>query len=416
MSHEQLRERVDIVKDLLRPDAIRAHRVAEGLQLDGAQLDDLNQAAHLVSAFANGMDALGREAIEAPGRDRLMRTVRSLLGTEPLHQARLRGDKHIAPLPPQLAKADLIITTQGLKIVEVEPGKIRGLGYARMVRAQANRPVGISAETALTDITGGRTTGVVLSETDRFHEPELGVLGRFVTGLVVAPQRALSHHPDGGIAVRGDGPRLEQSIMMSPFHNGRGIITEKEVRQATAVVSDNRPDLESKGAMALVHNAGGNEEVEQLLLRHFEPGTLQRLREAIPLTVHVSLLTEEQVAGLREDVTSSRMPVFLKPLATSGTRGIVTPDQHEEIVATLAKHKSARSVVVQLAHEVVSQHMQGMDVLDRTVHDDLMNIRLTIHTDRAGHIIEASVVGSPHKHLAHGGKTSVITNIEAPKR
>lgn len=416
MLHEQLHERVDIVRDLLRPDEIRAHRVSEGLELNEVQLADLEQTAQLVSAFANGVDDLGREAIEAPGSDRTMRTVRSLLGTEALHQAHLRDGEHIAPLAPRLTKADLIITPHGLRIVEIEPGKIRGLGYARMVRAQASHPVGISAETALTDITGGRSTGVVASETDRFHEPELGVLGRFVTGLVVAPQRALSHHPAGGIAVRGDDPRLEQSIMMSPFHNGRGIITEEEVRRATVVVSDNRPDLESKGAMALVHNAGGNEDVEQLLLRHFGSDMLQRLREAIPLTLHVSLLTEEQMRGLREDIESGRMPVFLKPLATSGTRGIVTPDQHGEIIATLAKHKSARNVVVQLAHEVVNQPMQGMDVLDRTVHDDLMNIRITIHTDRVGQIVEASVVGSPHKHLAHGGKTSVITNLEAPKR
>jgi hypothetical protein len=237
-----------------------------------------------------------------------------------------------------------------------------------------------------------------------------------VTGLVVAPQRALSRHPAGGISASGDGPALERSIMMSPFHNGRGNLTEKEVRRATTVVSDHRPDLESKGAMALVHNAGSNEEVERLLLRHFDLDTLSHLREAIPLTLHISLLTEEQVRSLQENIAQNRMPVFLKPLATSGTRGIVTPDQHEEIMSTLAKHKSARSVVIQLAHEVVNQQMQAMDVLDRTVHDDLMNIRVTIHTDRVGQIIEASVVGSPHKHLAHGGKTSVITNLEAPER
>lgn len=413
-----LDERREVAKTLLRPDAIRNHRVAEGLQLTDEQVADLEACASLIRDFTVGMDAISQAALDASSGDRLMRTVRTLLGTESLHQARLRGDTPRTTLSaPRLAKADLILTPEGFKIVEIEPGKIRGLGYGRMVREQAARPVGIGSEAALAEITANRPTTLVLSETDKFHLPEMRLLGRFVTNLVVAQQHELMR---SGAAVQARGATkaldqtVDQAIMMSPLHNGHGI-TEQRLREAVQVVSDRRLDLESKGALALLHNAGNIPELEDVLTRHFGPDSLKALREAIPLSLHTDLLSDQEASSVKAAVLSGELPVFLKPLANSGTRGIVLPGELDEAQTILSSKKAARNVVLQQALEGVRIDMESIDVLSGDARRDLMSLRITLHVDAKGNIIEASVVGSPHKDLAHGGKTSVITNLEMPR-
>lgn len=202
---------------------------------------------------------------------------------------------------------------------------------------------------------------------------------------------------------------------MSPFHNGLGGLPEHTLRRSIDVISDRRPDLESKGGLALLHNAGGQPEIEELLLCHFGQTNLAALRAAIPVTTHVALLNEDQRAALQAAVHAGKLSVYLKPLSNSGTRGILSPEHPDQIDLILSSYKHAKRVVVQAAADTVQHTMQSVDVLTGADHEDDMNLRVTLHTDASGQIVETSVVGSPHQHLAHGGKTSVITNLEMPR-
>lgn len=149
-----LQERVATVQALLKPDAIRNHRVAEGLSLTQELAEDLTAKSTLVSIYGNCMSTLSQAALDASASDRSMRTIRLMLGTEPLFQAVLRGEAMSTALSqPQVSKADLVVTPNGFKIVEIEPGKVRGLGYGRLTRAQASKPVGVGTEAFASGIT-----------------------------------------------------------------------------------------------------------------------------------------------------------------------------------------------------------------------------------------------------------------------
>ncbi len=409
-----LADRADLVDRLLHPDEIHNHRVSRGLQLTGEQTTELLAAARLIGGFDKGMAAISQEALDAPMGDTLMRTVRMLLGTEALHQAQHKGEIGRQVLPtPQLTKSDLILTSDGFRVVEIEPGKVRGLGYARMARAQARRPLGTGAEMTLAAIAGGRPVAVVLSETDKFHLPEMRLLARFATGLRVVQQDSLRLDEESG-KVSADALLIGQAIMMSPLHKGRQV-SEGQLRGAVRIVSDRRLDLESKGALALLHNTDGLPDLESLLLQHFTPESLAALRQIVPVSMHTSLLSPERQRELSDTVAAGHFPAFLKPLAAAGTRGIVTPDQPQEASRILGSKKLARTVVVQQAHEGIRPVMESLDVRTRSEHSDEVSLRITLHTDVAGAVVDASVVGSPHRHLAHGGKTSIITNIEVPE-
>lgn len=130
-----LQERQEQVHDLLRPDEIRRHRVAEGLNLTTKQALDLEEKARVAAMFANRMSSLSNAALTLDALDPESRRARALLGTEPMFQARKRGEVDPTNLPSaEITKIDLVMTDQGFSIVEIEPGKVRGLGYGRMVR------------------------------------------------------------------------------------------------------------------------------------------------------------------------------------------------------------------------------------------------------------------------------------------
>jgi hypothetical protein len=404
-----LNERRQYVLDTLRPDNIRNHRVAEGLELSNEQIEDLENCAKQAAIFAGGMAELSQCALDAEGSDRQMRTIRELLGTEGLFQARVRGEIAPTPLPaPQITKVDLINTPSGLRIVEIEPGKIRGIGYGMLVRGQDANTPGIGAEATLASLSQGELTGIVMSRTDRFHEPEMHLLARAIKNLRVVPQTTGAYSV-GYVAERAGAEPIRRAVMMSKLEGKNGIC-EQNVRQNVHIVSDRRTDLESKGALAILHNLGEEPRIEATLCTIFGTQALAALRQSIPLTAHISLLSQDQQISLRNSIKNGSLPVFLKPLADSGTRGIITPSDKEQLLQALYTPKQLRKFAIQVAHATQFESMESLDVLHGDRREDAMNIRITMHVDSNGNMIEVSVVGSPHEYLPHGGKTSVITN------
>jgi len=395
-----LGERLDIVQRDLRPDEIRNHHVAHGLTLDVKEQAELSALAADVASYSSGMSEIARIAMDAPAGDKLMRNVRHLMGTEGLFQAILRGEvKQEVPGAPQLTKVDIVHTRKGFQIVEIEPGKIRGLGYGVMVRHQTTRPIGIGAAASLASITAGMETGILMSEKDRFHEPEMKILASVGDNLQVRPQFSFDENQRRN--------PVEGLLMMSPLV--RMGMSEAEIREKIAVLSDRRLDLESKGCLAILHNLGEIDELDDLLLHTVGREPLERLRKLVPATGHI--LLDRDLLG---KVIDSTDPIFLKPVLDSGTRGIVTPDDSEASKKATTNHKTFGKFVAQTAVETVKIQMDSVDVLNGHFSSGLMNLRITAHVDSTGNIVETTVVGSPHEHLAHGGKTSVITNLEAP--
>ncbi len=396
-----IEDRRQLVLSTLRPDEIRNHRVASGLELDLEQTHELMACGTDIALFADGMSEISNIALAAPSADQLMRTIRQLLGTEGIHQAHKRGEISSTTLPSaEITKADIVLTQDGFRVVEIEPGKIRGLGYGVMTRMQSVRPIGVGASASLGRLIEGMSSAIVLSEKDRFHEPEIKILAKAVDGLRAVPQISFTRQ-------QGENP-VEALLMMSPLVNNHGI-TERQLRDELVVLSDRRLDLESKGAIALTHNAGEIPELEDLLLDVFGQDTLLRLRSIIPKAEHIALddTLEQRIK------TSRGSDIFLKPVLDSGTRGIVTPGDAEGLALASAKRKTLAKFIAQEAVETILTPMHSLDVLRGDERDDRMNLRITVHVDRNGDIIESTVVGSPHEHLAHGGKASVITNIEA---
>lgn len=414
-----LRDRQELVLETLRPDSIRNHRVADGLQLNDEQTDELNLRALQVAQFASGMSELSQDALNAPSTDKSMQTVRRLLGTEGLHQARIRGEIDTPKLSrPQITKADIILTTEGFRIVEIEPGKIRGLGYGAMVRKQANTPLGIGAAEAIETLSDGHSTGILLSIKDRFHEPEMEILAADIPNLMAIPQAEGSLVQLGflGACKREGQPVLAiRAIMMSAFVDGTSF-NEDSVRQSVRIVSDRRDDLESKGALALLHNSAGFQDIEHILKVHFTDSELEALRACVPETLHMRLMEKTRVDAMRIEAQKGKSKLYLKPLMGSGTRGIVNPSEVDEVISIMSKAKNLGKYVLQRAEPTVTVRMISKDVLGGDIREDDMNLRFTLHVDEAGNIIEVSLVGSPHEHLAHGGKTSVITNVDGAKR
>lgn len=404
MNKLSLKERQAQVIELLNPDEIRRHRVAEGLELTELQIHELNEIAGAAAIFAKRMSALSNAALQMDALDQQSRLIRTLCVTEPLFQARKRQEVDVVELPdPALTKVDIVISEEGLKIVEIEPSKIRGLGYGRMLREQTVSPVGLGSAAGLAPIIGDVETMVALSDHDRFHIPELSVLGRFVGNLLITNQKDL-------LTVASP-----QVILASPLKRPGGTEIEQALRLKSDIVSDRRPDLESKGALALVHNTGEDEALELRLLEFVSADEIKLLRRVSPPTHHTKLLQAQQRSDMLSDIQNARSRLFAKPMTDSGTRGMVTPNDTDRLQELLAKPKQANQLVLQDALQVIPQTMESMDVLDGDIHTSDMNVRITIHVDKDGNIIEASVVGSPHDYLAHGGKTSVITSLEAVK-
>lgn len=395
-----LRERQEQVQDLLQPDEIRQHRVSRGLEITEEQAFDLVEKGNTAALFARGMSEISQKALDKNALDPTSKTIRSLLGTESIFQALRRGDISSIDLPEaEITKVDLVMTDNGFSIVEIEPGKIRGIGYGRMVREQASTTVGVSAEQGLAPIINQSDTMIALSDYDRFHIPELNILGRFVSRLSVVNQSELLS------------ATTPQAILASRLKGSEGKQIEEKLRQDFTIVSDRRPDLESKGVLALAHNMCGDQDLEMRLLNAFSEQGLNRIREASPKTFHTLLMTPSERELLREAALNGRIQLFAKPMSDAGTRGMVTPSDTQTL-ADLIMQKQAKSYVFQVAEKTVFHPMESIDVITGEHSIDEMNIRVTLHVDKHGTIIESSVVGSPHTHLAHGGKTSIITNIE----
>lgn len=396
-----LAEKREQVTNLLRPDELRRHRVSDSLVISDAQLDDLESKALLAAKFARSMSALSNTALAMDALDPESRLIRSLCATEPLFQARKRGEVSTdSLLDPTLTKVDLVMGEDGFSIVEIEPGKVRGLGYGRMVREQVVESVGIGSELGLQTIMDDKETSIVLSDYDRFHIPEIGILAKFVGGLTIVNQAELT------VALPN------QAILASALKGSQGAHLEEKMRNFSKIVSDRRPDLESKGALALVHNTGENDELEKRLLEFFSRDSIEGIRASSPVTHHLKLLSKDRRLALSEQIASGNTTVFGKPMTDSGTRGMITPDDTANLGLLLSQPKQANGFVIQEAIPTIPTHMESMDVINGDMSESDMNLRITIHVDTNGNIIEASVVGSPHEFLAHGGKTSVITSLE----
>lgn len=404
-------ERRQQVKETLRPDTIRNHQVSEGLRLSPDQIADLEATAEVTRDIVTALHELSLRAITAERGDPLQRKIRQLLQLEPLFQHNIREGISNPTLPiPQITKVDTIMTREGIKIVEVEPGKIRGLGYGAMVRAQSTAAIGNGSGMTLGELSNDRPAAIVMSDKDKFHRPEMRLLASRVPHIVVASQGEITATSEGlKLNHTAELPRL--AIMMSSLNKNSGI-NEAELRSASEIISDRRPDLEAKSALTILMNEAQDEDIEELLKQVLTQEQLQSIRTRVPKTTHASLETREKMSAIATQVASGDSAVFLKPIGNSGTRGIITPGNHEEAIRILNAPKELKKFVVQQALPTIMQHMHTMDVLSGQEGDALMNIRITLHVDTSGNIIEASAVGSPDEHLAHGGKTSVITSVE----
>lgn len=409
-THEILDNRREQVIDTLRPDELRDHRVATGIDINPELLAELDDAARLISVFALQMGRLSNDALEAEPGDKTMGTVRQLLGTESIFQAIRRGeiDNHNFN-EARLSKADLVFTNDGIKIVEIEPGKLRGMGYGVMVRHQNPLAIGIGAQNYFNTLQTSPMTAIIMSDKDRFHIPEISILERSITPVFLAKQDELRIGTDH---VFSRGREIAETIMMSPLT--RSGLGETALRRCVEVMSDRREDLESKGALALIHNAGEDVHLESLLLSYFCSEDLSALRNAIPLTLHKALLSPSQLETVLESICQGEVAFFGKPLSDSGTRGILTPADSPELCRIL-KTKHGRKIVIQEAEECVARDIESMGVLSGDVQTVNMNLRLTIHVSEHGDIIESTVTGSAHDYLAHGGKSSVITELKVTK-
>ncbi|MDQ5886102.1 MAG: hypothetical protein QG628_499 [Patescibacteria group bacterium] len=407
-THETLERRRELVIDTLRPDELRDHRVADGIEVNPELLDTLDDAAKLISVFATQMGSLSNDALNADPKDKTMGTVRQLLGTESIFQAIRRGeivDHEFSE--PRFSKADLVFTQDGIKIVEIEPGKLRGMGYGVMVRHQNPYAIGIGAQNYFDTLQTTPMTAIIMSEKDRFHIPEISVLERSITPVFLTTQDELRLSSD---QIFSRGREIAETIMMSPLT--RAGIGEILLRRCVEVTSDRREDIESKGALAIIHNAGEDEQLEDLLRSYFSSEDLAALRNAIPLTLHKALLSPSQLESVIESIRQGQLAFFGKPLSDSGTRGILTPDESAEL-CHLLKSKHGRKIVLQEAEDCLARDIESMGVLSGDLLSQKMNLRLTIHVSEIGEIIESTVVGSNHDYLAHGGKSSVITELKA---
>ncbi len=405
-----LDDRREQVQSLLVPDEIRNHRVAEGLELKTDQITEIEDIAKIIGGLSNGLHELSVMSLLADPKDPTHRRVRQMLKLEGIDQAKIRGEIADLELPiPEITKIDAILTAERVKVVEVEPGKIRGIGYGAMVRQQSSGAIGLGAETILSELASHEDVAIMMSHTDRFHEPEIGVLSKLDNSIVVAPQMETEISENGLVIKRGKRV-ARMAVMMTTLVN-KGV-SENEIRSVAEVVSDRRNDLELKTALALIYNTDQDIALEQLLLQVFSDNLLTEIRNIIPKTTHSSQMTFAEREILAQQILADELAVFLKPIADSGTRGIVTPDNQDRIVDILNRPKELKKFVIQQACEVTMVNMKSKDVLTGIEDQSDMNVRITLHIDRQGNIIETSVVGSPHKHLAHGGKTSVITNIE----
>lgn len=403
-------ERREQVLATLQPDRIRNHQVSEGIQLTDEQLRQLDDISDTVRSVVQGLQELSGRALAADNKDPLQRKVREMLKLESLFQHNLREGLPAPELPaPQITKVDTILTDDGIKIVEIEPGKVRGLGYGAMVRAQSTASIGNGTGLTIGDLSQDQPVVLVMSGKDRFHQPEMNLLAQHMPNLVVAPQSEIINSEEG-LRLRSGVHLPRLAIMMSTLNNGG--VSESDIRSTLSIISDRRPDMEAKTALALLHNGLHDEEVEELLRDVFGEKELKAIRAHIPLTAHSSLLEKGDAKTLADEVTSGDTAVFLKPINDSGTRGIVTPGNPVEVARILNTPKELKKFVVQRALPVVMQKMKTLDVLDGHEGDAEMNVRITLHVDASGAIIEASAVGSPDSHLAHGGKESVITSVE----
>jgi hypothetical protein len=398
------------VKELLAPDEIRNHRVTEGLKLSPEQVIELDQAANVASQIAQGLHELSRQSLDADQKDPIYRKVRQMLKLEGKAQARMRGEIDVINLPtPQITKVDLILTDDGMRIVEIEPGKIRGIGYGAMVRQQSPESLGLGADTYIADLADNELVAIVMSDADRFHEPEIGILNKLNEGILVAPQMD-TEATGNGLSIKRGHIVAKKAVMMSMLVN-KGA-SEVQVRNVAEIISDRREDLELKTALAMIHNSDEDMELEQLLVEVFSSEVLSKIRNIVPTTTHASQMTNQSRDSLASKLLDGDGAVFLKPISASGTRGIITPDNTLDAVEVLKRPKELKKFVVQQAHKVTMVDMVSKDVLNGTENHTSMNIRITLHVDNSGNIIEASAVGSPDEHLAHGGKTSVITSVE----
>lgn len=402
--------RRDQVIELLRPDALRNHRVSEGLELDEGQRNELREIAHTTASMVDGLHQLSVLAMEADPKDKVFAKVRNFLKLEAQFQARLRGEPTSLLRPPTITKIDIVLSEKGMQVVEIEPGKVRGLGYGAMVRQQhPSQELSVGVNSLLDTLSGEEPAVFILSEKDRFHEPEISVLSQLDMRALSVSQKDIDLEKNG-IRIPHKAILAKNAILLSKLVN-RGV-TDEKLEQTLNIISGRRPDMEAKTVLALLHNIDTDPELETLLAETIGVDVLEDIRRRTPVTFHAQQLNHSKRDETVEKIADGTVRLFLKPVTDSGTRGIVTPDETGAIANLLRKPKTLKNFVAQEALSIVFRSMVSQDVLRGDIREDTVNTRITLHVDTHGSIIEASAVCSPDNYLAHGGVSSIITSVE----
>ncbi|MBI3120015.1 MAG: hypothetical protein HYZ08_00190 [Candidatus Kerfeldbacteria bacterium] len=237
---------------------------------------------------------------------------------------------------PSILKVDLMETTEGFRIAEIDGHNKHGLGYStlaarirRAVMPDAEVFSGVAAALAAEVRRRGENRVVLLyARQEQFYLPEFRILQaelqRLGVELVVVEEQEVRMR-DGRVVTR-DGADCNLFVDFPFFYHNpplNALLVSRYRSGEIDFLIPPKPFLGSKAVLALLRNDLGDEELEAILKSQIPAASLRLLRQYIPTTY---LIYKRKEGREFWDSPYRDIPFVLKESISNGMKGTVFED------------------------------------------------------------------------------------------
>lgn len=317
-------------------------------------------------------------------------------------------------------RVDLVGGIDGqFHIAEIEVDKLHGFGYASLIRNMAKgNSLGDGLISKVSFRSDSIPTGIILSGSEEFYEVEADYFSRQVGkaggDLTVIPQRDLGIDSGGIFSLSKPERYIDQVLTIPQLQSScRGVRYDAPAAHEAldslvtngklTTLSRQNNLLSEKTLLGVIYNPQCDPDLEELLLKVFNPEDLDSLRRYIPKTESLGLSGRHKRAI--EILQNSSENFFVKDVKGSGARGIGRPGDLEAQMRLI--NEKPKSVILQ---ENISPEFHKLNFTDLYSGDsgnDDFTIRYGLFVDSEGQIVDLALTASPGV-VAHGGRDSIM--------
>lgn len=317
---------------------------------------------------------------------------------------------------PDICKIDIMEgADHSYHIAEIDGHNKHGLGYSELVQRiqRITNPgektfAGVAHAIAEKTRSRGENKLVLLhASQEKFYIPEFRILKQSLAEngidmLLVAEHEAMDNKELRESSLCFDFPFFHRTPEVNQY------VVQRYKEGSLDFILPPKPYLSSKLMLGLLRNDHEDQWLESILRAHIRGSYLENLRGFIPKT----FLVEPRMKNTKLEKRLQEKSLVLKPALSSGTKGVLFPDDVGYEIAYKKAFESKNQFVLQEQITNKPQRFRHFKEDGSMVTDDLF-IRLNVYYAH-GSIAGAKVAARKEK-LVHGSRDALQLGVTLPK-